>query len=307
MMIKSFTIVVFINLFLLTSLYANFNSKIIVKVENEIITNYELKNKILTTLILSNQEINQKKIDELKKIILDQLIHLKLKKIELEKFKVEKDERRINSYLNSISNNNIEAFKKKFVENNINYDLYLDELDIELRWQRLIYSLYAKKITVNENTLDKEIEQIISTRSEVEEFELSEIEINIESVNQPEKKIEEILNKIKSDGFEEVALSYSTSSTSSQKGYLGWVNGKALSREIYKIVSELKLGQTSNPIKKQNSVLFLKLIDKKKMNAEKLDKNKLKNTIIERKKNDLFNLYSQSRLSVLRSNSFIQY
>ena len=45
MMIKSFTIVVFINLFLLTSLYANFNSKIIVKVENEIITNYELKNK----------------------------------------------------------------------------------------------------------------------------------------------------------------------------------------------------------------------------------------------------------------------
>ena len=307
MMIKSFTIVVFINLFLLTSLYANFNSKIIVKVENEIITNYELKNKILTTLVLSNQEISQQKIDELKKIILDQLIHLKLKKIELEKFKVEKDERRINSYLNSISNNNIEAFKKKFVENNINYDLYLDELDIELRWQRLIYSLYAKKITVNENTLDKEIEQIISTRSEVEEFELSEIEINIESVNQPEKKIEEILNKIKSDGFEKVALSYSTSSTSSQKGYLGWVNGKALSREIYKIVSELKLGQTSNPIKKQNSVLFLKLIDKKKMNAEKLDKNKLKNTIIERKKNDLFNLYSQSRLSVLRSNSFIQY
>lgn len=306
-MIKSFTIVVFINLFLLTSLYANFNSKIIVKVENEIITNYELKNKILTTLVLSNQEISQQKIDELKKIILDQLIHLKLKKIELEKFKVEKDERRINSYLNSISNNNIEAFKKKFVENNINYDLYLDELDIELRWQRLIYSLYAKKITVNENTLDKEIEQIISTRSEVEEFELSEIEINIESVNQPEKKIEEILNKIKSDGFEKVALSYSTSSTSSQKGYLGWVNGKALSREIYKIVSELKLGQTSNPIKKQNSVLFLKLIDKKKMNAEKLDKNKLKNTIIERKKNDLFNLYSQSRLSVLRSNSFIQY
>lgn len=307
MMIKSFTIVVFINLFLLTSLYANFNSKIIVKVENEIITNYELKNKILTTLVLSNQEISQQKIDKLKKIILDQLIHLKLKKIELEKFKVEKDERRINSYLNSISNNNIEAFKKKFVENNINYDLYLDELDIELRWQRLIYSLYAKKITVDENTLDKEIEQIISTRSEVEEFELSEIEINIESVNQPEKKIEEILNKIKSDGFEEVALSYSTSSTSSQKGYLGWVNGKALSREIYKIVSELKLGQTSNPIKKQNSVLFLKLIDKKKMNAEKLDKNKLKNTIIERKKNDLFNLYSQSRLSVLRSNSFIQY
>ena len=53
-----------------------------------------------------------------------------------------------------------------------------------------------KKITVNENALDKEIEQIISTRSEVEEFELSEIEINIESVNQPEKRLKKFLIKL---------------------------------------------------------------------------------------------------------------
>ena len=44
------------------------NNKIILQVENEIITSYEIKNKILTTLFLANQDINQPNIDKLKKV-----------------------------------------------------------------------------------------------------------------------------------------------------------------------------------------------------------------------------------------------
>ena len=58
----------------LQPLFGNINSKIIVKVENEIVTNYDLKNKILTSLFLSGQEISQKNIDDLKETVLDQLI-----------------------------------------------------------------------------------------------------------------------------------------------------------------------------------------------------------------------------------------
>ena len=93
---KISVIITLLILFLNNNLYG-FNSKIIVKVEDEIITNYDLKNKILITLILANQEINQQNIDELKKAVLDQLINLKLKKIELSKYKIKKDEGRINS------------------------------------------------------------------------------------------------------------------------------------------------------------------------------------------------------------------
>ena len=110
---KLITILIIIHSLLFSSsVYGNINSKIIVKVENEIITNYDLKNKILTTLVLSGQEINQKNVNSLKRSMLNQLINLKLKKLELLKYKIQKDEVRINSYLNSISNNNIEDFKK---------------------------------------------------------------------------------------------------------------------------------------------------------------------------------------------------
>ena len=303
---KITVIITLLILFLNNNLYG-FNSKIIVKVEDEIITNYDLKNKILITLMLANQEINQQNIDELKKAVLDQLINLKLKKIELLKYKIKKDEGRINSYLKSISGNNIQNFKNKFFENNLDFELFLDEVDTEIRWQQLIYTLYGKKIDINEATIDVEVEKIIKERSNVEEFELYEIEIN-SNLDIPEKQIiEDILKKINTIGFENSALNFSTSTTSSQKGYLGWINGKTLSKEIYLILSKMKIGEVSKPIKKQNNILFLKLNNKRAIKPEQLEIKKLKSDIIEKKKAGLFNLYSQSRLSKLKNNSFIQY
>ena len=303
---KISVIITLLILFLNNNLYG-FNSKIIVKVEDEIITNYDLKNKILITLILSNQEINQQNIDGLKKAVLDQLINLKLKKMELSKYKIKKDEGRINSYLKSISGNNIQNFKNKFFENNLDFELFLDEVDTEIRWQQLIYTLYGKKIDINEATIDVEVEKIIKERSNVEEFELYEIEIN-SNLDIPEKQIiEDILKKINTIGFENSALNFSASTTSSQKGYLGWINGKTLSKEIYLILSKMKIGEVSKPIKKQNNILFLKLNNKRTIKPEQLEIKKLKSDIIEKKKAGLFNLYSQSRLSKLKNNSFIQY
>ena len=63
------------------NLLANINSNIVLKVENEIITNYDVKNKIISSLILSNNDINQENINKTKKQALDSLIQFKLKKL----------------------------------------------------------------------------------------------------------------------------------------------------------------------------------------------------------------------------------
>ena len=47
----------------------NNNTKIIVKIENELITSYDIKSKILGTLILAKKEINQTNINSLKKLL----------------------------------------------------------------------------------------------------------------------------------------------------------------------------------------------------------------------------------------------
>ena len=59
---------------------AEIKNNIVVKVENEIITQYEIKNKIIRSLILSGKDISQKNINSIKKKTLDFLIQNKLKK-----------------------------------------------------------------------------------------------------------------------------------------------------------------------------------------------------------------------------------
>ena len=94
---------------------------------------------------------------------------------------------------------------------------------------------------------------------------------------------------------------------SKNKGELGWINGNILSKQIYDIVSNMKPGEISKPIKQQSSVIFLKLNDKRSAKLEGLDETKLRKDLIVQKKNELFNLYSRSHLSKLRNTSLIEY
>ena len=89
-----------LNLTVLSLFFTPLNAlknEIIVKIDNSIITAYEIKNKIKTSLILSNQDINQTNIDKNKKRALTYLIDLKLKTNELEKFKFNLDNINVNN------------------------------------------------------------------------------------------------------------------------------------------------------------------------------------------------------------------
>ena len=138
-----------------------------------------------------------------------------------------------------------------------------------------LFNLF-KKIVINEESVNEEVKEIFLNNNIVKEFELSEIVIDLNLNDTSNKKIEDILNQIKSVGFEEVALNYSSSSTSLKKGYLGWVNEKSLSKEIYQSIQGLKSGEITKPIRQQNSILFLKLLNTRNVKGNNLDKDTIK-------------------------------
>ena len=286
---------------------ANIKNNIIIKVENEIITNYEIKNKILTSLVLANKEINQQNINSLKSQSLEALIQFKLKKIELSKFDLNNDPIRTKEYLNKISSNNIENLKDKFKKNNLNYDLFLDEINTQLKWQGFIFKVYSNKIEIDESIITNELNDIIKNESIIEEYELSEIEIILDEKKNIDQEINKIKKLIDEKGFEEAALSSSSSNSAANKGYIGWINGKSLSINIYEQMKKMKAGEISKPIIKPNSALFLKLINKKTYKSDNINLDELKKNLINQRKNELFNLYSKSHLSKLRNTSLIEY
>ena len=277
-------------------------TKIVVKIENEIITNYDIKSEILATLILTKKEINQKNIDDLKQNALENLIQNRLKKIELKNYNFTRNDSKINQYLNSISSNNIQNIKSLFQENGIDYKSFVDNIDIKLKWRNLIFNNFSKKIEINLNDIDREVKKILLNNENLISYNLSEIEIK-----KSEEKIIQVFNELKNTNFEDAVIKLSISSTSKNKGELGWVNSNLLSQEISETLEAMKIGEVSKPINRQDTVLFLKLNDKKIIENSKIDIDNLKSELINQKKNELFSLYSNSLLSKLRNTKFIEY
>ena len=306
MKIKNYFFIILLTLFFDSFVLAK-NTKILVKIESEIITNFDVQNKIISSLILAKKEVNQVNINNFKKVSLENLIQNRLKKIELKKYNIKKDDKQINSYLNSISSNNIESLKKVFKNYDLDFKEFTDEIDVEFRWRKFIYQMYKKKINIKPEDVAQEISDNLKKKNNIIEYNLSEIEIlsNINSSNL--ETIALIQDEIKVAGFKSAVSKFSISSTSSKNGELGWINSNSLSKEFVKILNKMQIGQVSDPIKKQDKIIFLKLNDKKISNYTNIDFDKLKNDLLIQKQNELFDLYSNSHISKLRNTNLIQY
>lgn len=297
-------------LFFPNIVYAIQNS-IIANVDNQIITSFELKNKVLTILLLSNQDINQNNINLSKNEAMRSLINTKLKKNEIIKYNVKQSKQRVDVYLQSTSsrfNTNIQGLKSIFENSNINYDLFVEELDIEFKWQKLIFELYKDKIdtNINKDEIDKEINIIIKNQTNIDEYKLAEIEITFENNEEANRKIIEVKDQISKIGFKNTAIKFSSSLTSLEGGDLGWISSKSLSNKVLKAVKQLNIGDVSETIFQANSVLFIKLSNKRVIQSKDLDINKIKDKIILSRKNEILNLLSANHLSKVKNQALIE-
>ncbi len=282
-------------------------NEIIVKIDNSIITAYEIKNKIKTSLILSNQVINQSNIDKNKKRALIYLIDLKLKRNELMKYKIDVSNINIHNQLLSLSSNNINEFKDKFQQLDINFELFVNEIKIETGWKQLMYNIYKEKVKIDQKEIDREVLNYIQNNSNITELNISEIEINFDNNSNYQDEVNFIIKEINENGFEKTAQKFSISSTAKNFGKIGWINSESLNSKVSKVLNDLKIGEVSKPIKSLNSLIFFKVTDKKVSKIDDIDTKDFKKRLIDQKKNELFNLYSKSHLSKLKNNSLIEY
>jgi len=193
-------LILFFILLLSHKSFASIEGSIILKVENKIVTNFELRNKILSSLIINNQSINQTSIDALKRQTVNSLILIKLKEIEIQKYDNKRKENldlRLNNYLNKISSNNIPALKNIFKNNGVDFDMFKDEIITEFLWQNLIFRIYANKINIDEQRINLEVENLIKEKKDIEEFKISEIELLLNYDESDKEKILLIKNTIK--------------------------------------------------------------------------------------------------------------
>ena len=296
------------------NVYAEIKNSIIAKIGNEIITNFDIENKIKTNLYLSGEEINQQNVNKIKALTLKSLINLKLKSNEVKKHSLITNDQAIAQYLDTIANNlNLSRVDliNQFKIYEIDYDQFVEDVKIEFLWQRLVARTYLDRIKVNEDQINFELKKILEKENKntsVVEYNLSEIEIIFETSKEEIDLKNKIDDDIKKIGFKKTAIKYSTSSTALNGGLIGWINSNLLSSIYSNVVKNLQIGQVSQPIKKGNTITFLKLNDRKEFEKQQnIDLEQLKVSIENNKKNELLNLYSSSHLSKIKNITLIEF
>jgi len=289
---------------------ASIESRIIANVGSEIITSYELKNKIKTTLVLNNQKMSQQNINNSKTQAIKKLVIYKLKKNETKKYNISGNKQSVTNYLNDIATKyktDLMGFKDSFTLNNINFDLYLEEIKTEFAWQKLIFDLYKDKINLDEKEIEKELNEMIAKEQKINEYKLLEIAFILEDYSKKDSKVKEIQDQINLIGFENTAKKFSMSSSAINGGDLGWINSKSMSKKILDVVKYMKVGEVSKPLFQSDNLMFLKLDNKKISTINNFNIEKLRSDIITKKKNYSLDLYSNSHLSKIKNKTFIKF
>ena len=279
-------------------------SKIIHNIENEVITNIDIKNEF-KYLIALNNSLKELDKEKLLNISNQSIIREKIKKIEiLKNFKeIKINEEYYELFLKNIyirlnlkSINEFEIYLK-------NYNLKIEDIKtkiaIEALWNELIVQKYNIKIVINESEIKKKI--LKNSKIQSKKYQLAEIIFEVTNKEEIEKKYNQIVKSINDIGFENSAATYSFSESAKIGGDIGWINENSLNDNIKKNINSLQIGEITKPIILSNGILVLQLINIKNSEATVDIENELKKAI-NYERNRQLNQYSKIYYNKIKKN-----
>ena len=300
------SITLLISLILLLNSYSySIENKILLKINNKIITSFDLYNEIKILKLLNNN-ISDLSEDKIIKIASKSLTKQAIKELELSKYSknLELPKEYLNSYLlnyaKKLNFNTKEDFLEYFEKNMIDTDALKKKITIDLLWNQFVYARFLKNVKIDENKIREEI----SKKKFIKEYLLSELVFNVESKNDIKIIFDSIKESIKKDGFNKTALTYSTSGTSQNGGNLGWIKETSLSETVRKILKDINIDQFTKPIQIPGGFLILYVQNIKKIKSN-LDINKETENIVKLKTNKQLDQFSNIYFNKIKKNFII--
>ena len=296
--------VFFFSLIIKFSLLANEN-KILLKVNNELITTIDVSNEInyLKSINKSFDNLETQKIIEIAR---NSLIKDKIKKITLlpivKEFEINEDDfkRILISNYSNIGLTNINEIFEHLKKYNVNTNLIRDKMTVNAIWSQFIYDKFAKNIRIDRDQLKQDIQK----NENQTEYLLSEIVFELQDKQTIVDKFNIIENGIQVNGFENTALIYSISKTSTSGGNIGWVSENTIDKKILNEIKKININEITKPLVIPGGYLVLKLNEKRitKRNVDIEDELK---KIIETKTNKQLNQFSNIFLNKIKKDIVI--
>ena len=252
----------------INSSFSNIDLKIVLKINNEIVTTYDIEQE-KNYLLALNPKLREIDEIQLTKIAKKSLTKEIIRKIEVLKYKELKLENpQIENVLDNLIRNldfrNENEFKKYLSNYEISIKDLKKKIEIENEWKNMIYGKYQNSINIDKEKLILKINNF-NKNNFIFEYNLSEIIFTIKNNVTYEDDLKKIVDSIKNNGFENTANLFSISDSSNVGGKIGWVAKKNLSIQINNELENLKVNEYSSPIKLGNNILLLKINDTRKL------------------------------------------
>ena len=305
---KNFKILIIVSfcVFFLTQKVGSLENRILYKINNEIITSFDLK-KELRYLSLINSQILKLEKKDIFEISKKSIIREKIKKIEIlnhvEEIKLDKNyiDILIKNTYSKIGFKNLDDFKKKLDSMNISLEEYIEKISIEAMWNQIIYEKFKLKIKIDKTKLENDI----SSRKINTLFQLSEIVFAVDKKENLQKKINLIKSDIENKGFNGAALIHSISESRNQSGKLGWINESSINEKLSDVIKTLKIGEYSEPQNIPGGFLIIKLNDIKNETVS-INMKKELDKLIKLKTNQQLNQFSNIYFNKIKKNIKIE-
>jgi peptidyl-prolyl cis-trans isomerase SurA len=269
-------------------------NKILVKIENQIITSLDVNNEY-KYLVALNPSLRNYKKDDIVTLSKKSIVQEKIKKIEIDKnfnnpkIPQELIDQILRNVYSKIGFNNLKDFKNYLINNNIDFENVKNKLIIEALWNELILIKFSSKVKINEKELK---ERVKNTNKFLKSYLFSEISFEVSNLKDLDNKFQEISNTINNKGFNFASLKYSISPTSNLGGKLDWINENSLNKNIREAIKNLEINEFTKPINVPGGFLILQINDIKNTKIE-IDIDKEFKKLENYEKNNQLNQYSK--------------
>ena len=293
----------------ITVSHGEINDALFMTIGNKPITQSDLVDEIKIILILNNESYSDEKRDQLHELAIKSTIKRTIKEIELERnnyFNFSEDD--LKSELSKLASDlfiDIDTLKNICESNGLDFAKIEKQVKTELYWNSLIFELYKHNLSINQEEMEDQL-KLLQNKKKINEYLISEIVISNNESGDLNLKIQELKNKIETEGFESVAKELSISDSSLKGGDLGWINENIVSEKVKSTLMNTPVGKLSEPITVQNGILIFKVRDKRIISTD-ASLEEIKNQLINVEKTKILNMHSMSHFDKVRRSISIKY
>ena len=245
--------------------------KIEALVNDDIISGYDLKQRVGLIIAASGGERTPEEIEQLSQQVLRSMVDERLQLQEAAEYEVEIEDAEIEEAFVNIAGNfqqTPEQFEEFLSNSGSSKASLADQLRAEFAWQAIVNGRLGGQISISDEEVDERIERIIANTGKYE-YRVAEIYLIVDNpsrralVRETADRLFEQLNR--GSQFYILAQQFSETSSASSGGDMGWVSEDQLSQEIKDVLSQMSVGQVSIPIFSGSGYYILNLIDRRRI------------------------------------------